>query len=55
MNPKLFVSLMNQFYKLGWMLGSSGGMASSAKNASEQIIIYSPSSVQKERLKTYIF
>uniref|UniRef100_A0A1I8A1P5 Aldolase_II domain-containing protein n=1 Tax=Steinernema glaseri TaxID=37863 RepID=A0A1I8A1P5_9BILA len=46
MTPELFVSLMNQFYHKGWMVGSSGGMAVEQDN----LIYYSPSSVQKERL-----
>ncbi|TMS37144.1 hypothetical protein L596_004139 [Steinernema carpocapsae] len=47
MDAELFVSLMNQFYHLGWMVGSSGGMAIEQDN----LIYYSPSSVQKERLR----
>ncbi|KAK0397591.1 hypothetical protein QR680_002183 [Steinernema hermaphroditum] len=47
MTPELFVSLMNQFYHKGWMVGSSGGMAVEQDN----LIYYSPSSVQKERLR----
>uniref|UniRef100_A0A914C2E1 Class II aldolase/adducin N-terminal domain-containing protein n=1 Tax=Acrobeloides nanus TaxID=290746 RepID=A0A914C2E1_9BILA len=46
-SPETFVKLMNQFYHLGWVYGSSGGMAVCSKN----VIYYSPSSVNKERLK----
>jgi len=49
MSPALFVELMSQFYRLGWMMGSSGGMA--ALNRVANIQYFSPSSVQKERLK----
>ncbi|KAI1725661.1 putative methylthioribulose-1-phosphate dehydratase [Ditylenchus destructor] len=49
MSPALFVDLMKQFYKLGWMSGSGGGMA--CASPSNHVILYSPSSVQKERLK----
>ncbi len=48
MTPELFVDLMHQFYQLGWMHGSGGGMACCV---GESIVYYSPSSVQKERLK----
>uniref|UniRef100_A0A0N5B8T3 Aldolase_II domain-containing protein n=1 Tax=Strongyloides papillosus TaxID=174720 RepID=A0A0N5B8T3_STREA len=47
MTKEIFTQLMTQFYNLGWMYGSSGGMA--CCNSNEEVI-YSPSSVQKERL-----
>ncbi|CEF62728.1 Methylthioribulose-1-phosphate dehydratase [Strongyloides ratti] len=47
MNDELFIQLMTQFYNLGWMYGSSGGMACCTDSDE---VIYSPSSVQKERL-----
>uniref|UniRef100_A0AC35U218 Aldolase_II domain-containing protein n=1 Tax=Rhabditophanes sp. KR3021 TaxID=114890 RepID=A0AC35U218_9BILA len=46
MTAELFGELMNQFYHLGWMFGSSGGMAI----VEGDLAYYSPSSVQKERL-----
>ncbi|KAL3090389.1 hypothetical protein niasHS_006841 [Heterodera schachtii] len=48
MTERIFVQLMAQFFQLGWMLGSSGGMA--AHRASDGILLVSPSSVPKERL-----
>uniref|UniRef100_A0A0N4ZPZ4 Aldolase_II domain-containing protein n=1 Tax=Parastrongyloides trichosuri TaxID=131310 RepID=A0A0N4ZPZ4_PARTI len=47
MSPILFTQIMKQFYDHGWVYGSSGGMACCTVNS----VIYSPSSVQKERLK----
>uniref|UniRef100_A0A915EUT5 Class II aldolase/adducin N-terminal domain-containing protein n=1 Tax=Ditylenchus dipsaci TaxID=166011 RepID=A0A915EUT5_9BILA len=49
MTPWIFVELMNQFYHLNWMMGSGGGMA--AICTAENQVFYSPSSIQKERMK----
>ncbi|KAE9556385.1 hypothetical protein FO519_000425 [Halicephalobus sp. NKZ332] len=51
MTPELFVELMRGFFDRGWVVGSSGGMAVLTEdNAWEKVILYSPSSVQKERM-----
>jgi ribulose-5-phosphate 4-epimerase/fuculose-1-phosphate aldolase len=52
MSSSLFVELMGQFYGHGWMLGSSGGMASFLPSPNHDQILMSPSSVPKERLST---
>uniref|UniRef100_A0A183BS61 Aldolase_II domain-containing protein n=1 Tax=Globodera pallida TaxID=36090 RepID=A0A183BS61_GLOPA len=49
MSERIFVQLMAQFFRLGWVLGSSGGMA--ARRAADGLLLVSPSSVPKERLK----
>jgi ribulose-5-phosphate 4-epimerase/fuculose-1-phosphate aldolase len=51
MCPELFVDLLSQFYRLGWVMGSSGGMACVSRAYGNDLTLYSPSSVQKERLR----
>ena len=48
---RLICELLHQFYPLGWVSGTGGGMA--IKNPLTKNIIMSPSSVQKERLKPH--
>ena len=48
---ELICELLIQFYQLGWVTGTGGGMA--IKNKETNRYLMSPSGVQKERLKPY--
>ncbi|XGW33370.1 hypothetical protein V3C99_017648 [Haemonchus contortus] len=48
MTLELFVELMIQFYKMGWMRGTGGALGCIANGK----LFVSPSALQKERLKT---
>ena len=47
MCEELFVSLMAQFYQMGWMRGTGGAMGAVTPAGN---LLVSPSALQKERL-----